>query len=75
MIYSSTANRVTPNKVTTMSWTGLTLPSKAPKAIREPAQQKSALIRLFDRRRVQVQPEICLSNIISPDRLKNVVLF
>lgn len=51
MMYSSTANSVTPNKVTTISWTGLTFPRMAPKAIREPAQQKSALIMLRGKKR------------------------
>lgn len=46
MIYSSTANRVTPNSVRTINCTGLTFPSKAPYAIRQPATQKSALMRL-----------------------------
>lgn len=46
MIYSSTANKVTPNSVRTINCTGLTFPSKAPYAIRHPATQKSALIRL-----------------------------
>lgn len=46
-MYSSTANSVIPNKVTTISWTGLTFPRRAPYAMREPAQQKSALIRLW----------------------------
>lgn len=43
---SSTAYRVIPNSVITISWTGLNLPSTAPYAIRQLATQKSALIRL-----------------------------
>lgn len=46
MIYSSTAKSVIPNKVKTINCTGLTFPSNAPYAIRQPAVQKSALMRL-----------------------------
>lgn len=51
MTYSSTAYSVTPNKVTTISWTGLTFPRMAPKAIKVPAQQNSALIMLHGTRK------------------------
>lgn len=49
MIYSSTANRVTPNRVRTISCTGLTFPRQAPYAMRQPATQKSALMRLIEK--------------------------
>lgn len=46
MMCSSTANKVIPNRVNTISCTGLTFPRQAPYAIRQPATQKSALMML-----------------------------
>lgn len=71
MTYSSTANSVTPNKVTTISWTGLTFPRMAPKAIREPAQQKSALIMLHGTRKYDSKNVVSflqLCNSVKADR-------
>lgn len=63
IIYSSTANNVIPNNVRTNSWTGLTLPSTAPYAMRQPATQKSALIRLRRQTQTKSFPVVCICTV------------